>query len=126
MVRKANKLGMGLDLLLAAGEMKAAPGRSAEALQQTQEAMEQALREDEAGNACEAYYLYRKLIDHTAGIILDGQDELTVLLSKAYNNAAIILYEQGSIVQAREFLHKSLTINPKNRTAHENLNQLRD
>jgi len=126
MVKKTKKLGMGLDLLLAAGEMKAAGGRDRDALQQARETMELALREDDAGNVFEAYYLYRKVMDQTANISLEGQDELMVMLSKACNNAAIILYEQGRVLEARAFLHKSLTINPQNVTAKENLDQLGD
>lgn len=121
---KNRNLGMGLDLLLAAG----APGKisdlDAGQLGRSQKIMQQALQEDETGNACEAYYLYRRLMDDLQNHSVKKNEELSAILSQAYNNAAIILYEQGNDKQARDFLHKSLAIRPNNVIAKENLAQL--
>lgn len=121
---KSKNLGMGLDLLLTAGEFREKASQEPGRISHAQQTMGQALKEDEAGNFCEAYYLYRKLIDFITAVSGDKKTELSALLSQAYNNAAIILFEQGDLIHARDFLHKSLMIQPDNSIAKENLEQL--
>lgn len=120
---KSRNLGMGLELLLTAGQIKGTPGQPG-TIDLVRETMNQALLEDEAGNICEAYYLYRKLLDYSESALFDKDAELAALLSQACNNAAIILYEQGRLEIARQFLQKSLAIQPHNSIAQMNLDLL--
>lgn len=73
-----------------------------------------AIEAEENGQWLIAFHLYMKVIE------LDGD-----LKSKALNNAAAILAENGFIEKAVEFLKEAISIDPTNSEAIENLKLLR-
>ena len=123
---KNRNLGMGLDLLLTAGEAREVPGREPGYISQARDGLNQALKQDEDGNFLEAYHLYRKLIDLLQDDSLAAQADGSQLLSQAFNNAAIILYEHGNMEKAFLYLERSLAVQPDNQVALSNLEQLKN
>ncbi len=71
---------------------------------------EQALDCDRKGDVFEAFHLYMKVAECRG-----------TLRSKALNNAAVILAENGFVEKAIEFLREVLWEDPENRDARENL-----
>ncbi len=124
MAKSHKNLGMGLDLLLTAAPTKEAVSQNASHSDLAQVLLDRALKQDEAGSFLEAYYLYRRIIDmgkNEAG----WQEQISSsLLSQALNNAAIILYEHGNTEDACIFLQRAAEIDPDNRIARSNLDQL--
>ncbi|WGS65857.1 hypothetical protein [Marinitoga aeolica] len=72
-----------------------------------------ALELDEKGNIFYAFHYYMKAAE--------SNEEIK---SKALNNAAVILAENGFEKEAIELLKKSLEANPDNKEAKENLEYL--
>lgn len=123
---KTKKLGMGLDLLLTAAAEKDTAAVARVNNNQVNEMFNEALKQDEAGNFLEAYYLYRRLIDWAEGDSCLKDGETPSLVSQALNNVAIILYECGCAREACVFLGKSLAVDPDNQTALSNINLLKE
>ena len=122
---KNRSLGMGLDLLLTAGEARQASGREDVNISQAREIMDQALKQDEEGKFLEAYYLYRKLIDLLPDRSGADQEEGSAILSQALNNVAILLFEHGEVEKSCLYLDRSLSVQPDNRVAASNLEQIK-
>ena len=122
---KNKNLGMGLDLLLTAGEPREVLSREYANISKVREVFGQALKQDEDGNFLEAYYLYRKLIDGLPDSSLAEPEDAAELFSQAFNNAAIILYEHGNVEKASLYLERSLAVQPDNQVAASNLEQLK-
>lgn len=122
---KNRRLGMGLDLLLTGAEGKELVTREKISNSRAREMLEEALKQDEADNFLEAYYLYRRFIDLYEDSSLLSEEGGSLLVSQALNNAAIILYEHGEPHMAYAYLEKSIVIEPDNRVAQSNLEELK-
>jgi len=123
MARNQKNLGMGLDLLLTSGTTKETPSPDQTNPNGIRELLDQALRRDEEGNLLEAYYHYRRLVDLEE---YEGpaDAERSSIISQAFNNAAIILYEHGNYEQAINYLRRSIDLDPDNQVAQSNLEQI--
>lgn len=122
---KNRNLGMGLDLLLNAGEARQVSGWEAGNIGLARETMEEALKQDEQGKFLEAYYLYRRLIDLLPDSSWADHEEGFAILSQALNNAAIILFEHGEVEKSCLYMERSLSVQPDNRVASSNLEQIK-
>jgi Flp pilus assembly protein TadD len=71
---------------------------------------EQALDRDRKGDVFEAFHLYMKVVEYRGA-----------LRTRALNNAAVILAENGFVEKAVEFLRGVLQEDPNNKEARENL-----
>ena len=117
-------LGIGLDVLLTAtqGQFDTKPEESI--LAQAEALFGRALEEDKMGDSFEAYYLYRQVID-----LLDTHDsnipELSELVSRSFNNIAVILADNSRTERALSFLQQALEVYPQNQTAIENMKLIR-
>lgn len=124
-IKNAKKnLGIGLDVLLTAtsGQQKTS---LKSILTRVQTLFGQALEHDEIGDSYEAYYLYRQVID----LLNTGEQdtpEVSELISRTYNNLAIILFESGQTEKAVSYLQLAIDIYPPNRTAIENMKLIRE
>lgn len=116
---KRKGLGMGLDLLLGASESSQI--EEEKSLRNAESLFTKALDADENRQKFEAYYYYRRLIDCLEPSSSLRQEASKELLSRAYNNAAVILSADEAIRGARDFLKKALQANPRNQVARENL-----
>ncbi len=112
---------MGLDLLLSPADPRK---QAVTNLEEVRQLFARAMDLDEEGNYLEAYHYYRKVIDclYKHDIF---QDDLSVLLSQAFNNAAIILYDNGRLEMAIEYLQKAVAVTPNNQVAKDNLKLIR-
>lgn len=117
-------LGMGLDLLLTAGEGNKAQSREAAVCSRANASMVQAIDEDEKGNVFEAYHFYRQVIDNLSQPGFTNPPELCALVSQALNNAAVILCENGKSESAQAYLTQAVKLHPDNLVARENLQAL--
>jgi tetratricopeptide (TPR) repeat protein len=117
-------LGMGLDILLTAGEVDKAESREAMLHSTAISYMAQAIDEDEKDNIFEAYYFYRRVIDclEQCGVVKPA--ELLSLASQALNNSAVILCENGKMESAQICLERAVELYPHNQVARENLQSL--
>ena len=113
-------LGMGLDALLTSVDGRSTQKRQTSTLEQARNWFDQALREEDGGNVFEAYHLYRRVIEVLEG---NGKHDMPSrkLVSRALNNAAVILAEHEMTETARHFLKRALEVNPENTTARDNL-----
>ncbi|NLU48849.1 MAG: hypothetical protein GXX09_00320 [Syntrophomonadaceae bacterium] len=122
MVRK--NLGMGLDILLSAAGTPAARAAENALLTRARSIYDLALKEDEMGNAWEAYHHYRQVID-LFGNPQTASAEARALISQALNNAAVILFENNHPEAARCLLERAVAVCPENATARANLGMIR-
>jgi len=118
-------LGMGLDLLLTAGEGNTSPARDSLNIKSAASLMARAIEEDEKGNIFEAYHLYRRVIDCQENPVLRGLPSMSALAAQALNNVAVILCENGKPESAQVFLTQALHLQPDNQVALENLQLIR-
>lgn len=119
----ANKhLGKGLDLLLSAGSGKPVKeNRGQLDNAHVEKLFSRALAADDEGGSHEAYYLYRTLVDYIEARQPLEEKAVSLRMSQALNNAAIILYEAGRRPEAVELLRRACDICPDNAVARENL-----
>lgn len=114
-------LGLGLDLLLSAAGSQHLNSREEEKLKLAKALFTDAMIEDGKGRSFEAYYLYRRVVDILESQLGPNIPGTAQLVSRACNNLAIILYENGDCQGALAYLQKALAIHPENQTARENL-----
>lgn len=120
------KLGMGLDLLLSAVE--AGSDRFGESMVPTEikSLYEAAVDQDEKDNSLEAYHLYRRVTEIYETLTIEQTFGVHRVVSQAFNNLAIILYENGQHDQAIKYLKRALEIWPENTTAQENFAAIKE
>jgi len=118
-------LGMGLDLLLTAGEGNTSLDRDSSNINGAASLMAKAIEEDEQGNIFEAYHLYRQVIDCQAKPALRALPAMSALAAQALNNVAVILCENGKPESAQTFLTQALHPQPDHQVALENLQLIR-
>lgn len=122
---KIKGLGMGLDLLLKASNTAGLQTHTGEDLEQAGDCFSRALQEEEKDHFLEAYHLYRR-VEELVGANAAEDAEKSWLCSRALNNAAAILNENGQWEEARIYLEKALEICPDNQVAEENLALLKN
>ncbi|MGE5423658.1 MAG: tetratricopeptide repeat protein [Ignavibacteriales bacterium] len=120
------KLGMGLDLLLSAVETGS--DRFGESMVPTEikSLYEAAVDQDEKDNSLEAYHLYRRVTEIYETLTIEQTFGVHRVVSQAFNNLAIILYENGQPDQAIKYLKRALEIWPENTTAQENFAAIKE
>lgn len=123
-MKRKTKLGMGLDLLLTANSSGNDKQQNKQDLSQAKLLFAQAVIEDENARIFEAYYLYHRVVDILEPQQALAEHELLLMISQAYNNMSVILYENEEERTALEYLKKAVTACPENKTARENLEQI--
>jgi tetratricopeptide (TPR) repeat protein len=117
-------LGIGLDVLLTATQGQYETKSEESILTRVEELFDRALKQEEMGDSFEVYYLYRRIIDLDSGG--PYTPELAELVSRSYNNIAVILVENDQIEKARGYLQQAIEIDPENQTAVENLKLIKN
>jgi hypothetical protein len=120
------KLGMGLALLLPPLNPPVIPAAESDTTARVRNCFERGLAEDQRNNDFEAYHWYRTVIDCHDQTAANHTEEEKTITSRAMNNAAVILAENGRIDPGRELLIRALELWPDNDTARANLENLKD
>lgn len=115
-------LGRGLDLLLSSsGRVSCTEDKEIIDSSYVEGIFLEATQADDNGNTYEAYHLYRTVSDYIRERSDWADSGLCQLASQALNNAAIILFENGQVAEAGDFLRQACKICPENEVARDNL-----